>query len=152
MTLTRLPLFVWAQISTRSCSWWLAAPWLLQWSCSRWTVSSPRTFHDPGSARTVPAPLLVLRAPGGLHHDPAGVRDDLRIIPVFSKKPLLVTGQWSRRYSPLFSCRWRSGPTTFSVGMNIYVETFFMVMTMLIWGSHRDQVLQLDSHDLVRCR
>ena len=48
-------------------------------------------FFDPARRRlgaAVAAPVLVLRAPRGLHHGAAGLRHHLEILPVFARKPI----------------------------------------------------------------
>ncbi len=75
MTWFRLPLFVWSHYAT-SLIFILGTPVL---AITILLVAAERTLHlghlRSGARRrsdSVPAPLLVLLAPGGLHHDPAG--------------------------------------------------------------------------------
>ena len=81
MTFTRMPLFVWAQfatspmllIATTALNGALGALFLER------TFGVP--FYDPAKRRLagpVAAHVLVLFAPGRVHHDPAGVRVHLR--------------------------------------------------------------------------
>ena len=74
LTWFRLPLFVWAHYAT-SLIQVLGTPVL---AMTLLLVAVERTFHfgifDPALRRRpgpVPAPVLVLLAPGRLHHDPA---------------------------------------------------------------------------------
>jgi cytochrome c oxidase subunit 1 len=82
----------------------------------------------------VPAHLLVLRAPGGVHHDPAGVRDRLADHPGVRAQAALrlrLDGVRHRRRSR--SCRSSSGATTCSrSGMPAPGNLFFMYATILI--------------------
>ena len=75
MTWFRLPLFVWSMYAT-SLIHVLGTPVL---AITLLLVALERALHlgifDPALRRRpgpVPAPVLVLLAPGGLHHDPAG--------------------------------------------------------------------------------
>ena len=81
LTWFRLPLFVWAHYATS-----LIRSWARRWSRSRSLLVAlerllPPRHLRPGARRRpgpVPAPVLVLLAPGGLHHDPAGHGRDQR--------------------------------------------------------------------------
>ena len=75
LTWFRLPLFVWAHYAT-SLIMILGTPVL---AITVLLVAAERVLHlghlRPGARRRpgpLPAPVLVLLAPGGLHHDPAG--------------------------------------------------------------------------------
>ena len=81
MTFWRMPLLVWANFTT-SLLVVIATPFI---AGSQFFVLIDRSlgthFFDPGGRRRrahVPARLLVLLAPGGLHHDAARVRDHQR--------------------------------------------------------------------------
>src|ERR1700745_3730870 len=80
MRFSRLPLFVWAQISTSILLLVVGAPLaaamiLLEFDRQLGT----QFFTTAGrAAGPVPAPVLVLRPPRGLHHDSARLRHDLR--------------------------------------------------------------------------
>ena len=80
MSFWRMPLLVWANFST-SLLVVIATPFI---AASQFFVlldyALGFNFFAPGARRRradVPARLLVLLAPGGLHHDAAGVRDRL---------------------------------------------------------------------------
>ena len=81
MSFWRMPLLVWANFST-SLLVVIATPFI---AASQFFVLLDYALHfnffRPGPRRRradVPARLLVLLAPGGLHHDAAGLRDHLR--------------------------------------------------------------------------
>ena len=81
MTFWRMPLLVWANFTT-SLLVVIATPFI---AGSQFFVLLDRSlgthFFDPAAGRRradVPARLLVLLAPGGLHHDAARVRDRQR--------------------------------------------------------------------------
>ena len=82
MTFWRMPLLVWANFTT-SLLVVIATPFI---AGSQFFVMFDRVMHtnffESGRARRLrarlPAHLLVLLAPGGLHHDPARVRDHQR--------------------------------------------------------------------------
>ena len=81
-------------------------------ACVRLRHLRPGPRRRPGA---VPAPVLVLLAPGGLHHDPAGARRDQRAgLDLLAQDASSATASWRSR-------RWRSrssasscGPTTCS--------------------------------------
>ncbi len=82
MTFWRMPLLVWANFTT-SLLVVIATPFI---AGSQFFVMFDRVMHtnffesDPGRRlrARLPAHLLVLLAPGGLHHDPARLRADQR--------------------------------------------------------------------------
>ena len=81
MTWRRVPLFVWAIYAHQHHHGpgdAGARPVAGRWSAS--TTSTPRHLRSRARRRSgaVPAPVLVLLAPGGLHHDPAGDGRDQR--------------------------------------------------------------------------
>ena len=104
-------------------------------------------------AAALAAPVLVLLAPGRLHHDPAGDGHGLRHhLPTFSRKPLFG-------YKPMVYSHRRhrrawassSGATTCSSrGMNPRLGTGFMVATIMIALPVGHQGLQLAGHALGR--
>jgi hypothetical protein len=81
MTFFRMPLFVWALYATAVIQI-LATPVLAHHAAAADHRALPRDRHlRPGAGRrpgAVPALLLVLQPPGGLHHDPPGLWRDLR--------------------------------------------------------------------------
>ena len=81
----------------------------------------------------VPAHLLVLRAPRGLHHDPAGVRHRVGDHPDLRRKPLF--GYQAMVYA-IASIAFLSfivwAHHMFTVGMPLGGEIYFMFATMLI--------------------
>ena len=95
------------------------------------------SFFNAGGRRRpgdVPAHLLVLRPPRGLHHDPAGVRHrQRRSIPAFARKRLF--GYTSMVYATasiaiLSFIVWAHH--MFTTGMPVDGQLFFMYATMLI--------------------
>jgi cytochrome c oxidase subunit 1 len=90
MSFWRMPLLVWANFST-SLLVVIATPFV---AASQFFVLLDYAlgfnfFNRRGRRRAdVPARLLVLLAPGGLHHDAAGLRDRLEILSVKSRKPI----------------------------------------------------------------
>ena len=78
LTWTRLPIFVWGVLST-SVLMVLAAPVLIATlAMEALDRTAQTTFFNPRRRREqlpVPEPLLGLRAPGGVHPRPAGLRD-----------------------------------------------------------------------------
>ena len=78
----------------------------------RHQLLQPGRRRRPGD---VPAHLLVLRPPRGLHHDPAGVRDHQRRSSRRSRASgCSATPRWSTRRRRSRSCRSSSGRTTCS--------------------------------------
>ncbi len=116
MTWFRLPLFVWSLYAT-SLIMMLGTPVL---AITLLLVAVERVFglgiFDPALRRrpgAVPAPVLVLLAPGGLHHDPAGDGRDQRA---------------GRRASAAS----RSSATRFVAFASLAIA----VLGFLVWGHH----------------
>ena len=103
-------------------------------------------------AAALAAPVLVLLAPGRLHHDPAGDGHGLRHPrPSSPASRSSATSRWSTR-SPASPASgfivW--GHHMFQTGMNPRLGTTFMVTTMMIALPSRHQDVQLAGHDLGR--
>ena len=83
--------------------------------------------------RALPARLLVLRAPRGLHHDPARDGDRLRGASRSSRASRSSATRRSRsRRSRSASSRCSSGPTTCSRSACRAIAAFFMISSMII--------------------
>ena len=118
MRLMRMPLFVWTWLIT---AFLLIAVMPVLAGVGDHAADGPlfrhqflqcRRWRGPGD---VPACLLVLRPPRGLHHDPAGLRRRSRR----SSRPspqaaVRLRGPWSTRRPPSPFCPLSSGPTTCS--------------------------------------
>jgi cytochrome c oxidase subunit I len=134
MSLTRLPLFVWAQISTSVLLLAVGAPLaggltLLeldrQFGTNFFTTQGRPVLYQHLFWFFGHPEVYIMILPG------FGMISE--IIPVFSRKPIFG---YSSMVAALFGILFLSVAVwahhMFTVGMNIYVETFFMVMTMLI--------------------
>jgi cytochrome c oxidase subunit 1 len=134
MRLTRLPLFVWAQISTSILLLIVGAPLVV----AMVLLESDRQFGT-NYFTTAGRPVLYQHLFWFFGHPEVyimilpGFGMISEIIPVFARKPIFG---YSSMVAALFGIVFLSmavwGHHMFTVGMNIYVETFFMVMTMLI--------------------
>jgi len=134
MTLTRLPLFVWAQISTSILLLIVGSPLVAvlvlleldrQFGTHFFTTDGrPVLFQHLFWFFGHPEVYIMILPGFGMISE---------IIPVFSRKPIFG---YSSMVAALFGIVFLSMAVwahhMFTVGMNIYVETFFMVMTMLI--------------------
>jgi cytochrome c oxidase subunit I len=134
MTLTRLPLFVWAQISTSILLLLVGSPLVAACVLIEFDRQLGTNFFSATGRPVLYQHLFwffghpevyILILPG------FGMISE--IIPVFSRKPLFG---YSSMVMALFGIVFLSMAVwahhMFTVGMNIYVETFFMVMTALI--------------------
>lgn len=135
MTLTRLPLFVWAQISTSILLLLVGAPL----AAAMILLEMDRRFGTHFFATTGGRPVLYQHLFWFFGHPEVyimilpGFGMISEIIPVFSRKPIFGYGSMvAALFSIVFLSMAVWAHHMFTVGMNIYVETFFMVMTMLI--------------------
>jgi cytochrome c oxidase subunit 1 len=134
MSLLRLPLFVWAQLSTSLLLLLVGAPLagaLIMLLFDRHlgsnfftTAGRPVLFQHMFWFFGHPEVYIMILPGFGMISE---------IIPVFSRKPIFG---YISMVAALFGIGFLSlmvwAHHMFTVGMNIYVETFFMVMTMLI--------------------
>jgi cytochrome c oxidase subunit I len=134
MTFTRLPLFVWAQISTSILLLLVGPPLAAATVLTEFDRQLGTQFFTSEGRPVLYQHLFwffghpevyIMILPG------FGMISE--IIPVFSRKPIFGYGSM---VAALFGIAFLSMTVwahhMFTVGMNIYVETFFMVMTMLI--------------------
>ena len=137
LTWFRLPLFVWALYAT-SLIQMLGTPvvaitivMLAVERVLRLRHLRPDARRRPGA---LPAPLLVLLAPGGLHHDPAGDGRDQRGDPCFSRKThlrLLVRRLLAAWRSPC-SASWCGRHHMFVAGISPYSAMVFSFLTFSV--------------------
>ena len=150
-----MPLFVWAIYGT-SIIQVLATPVL-------GALARPRRHRPlarlgplrPGARRrpgALPAPLLVLLAPGRLHHDPAGDGGDQRGGPdLRAQEPVRRTGRSPTRRSASRSSGSSPGATTCSSpGMSTFDAGAFGVLSMLVGDLLGHQGLHLGGHACYR--
>jgi cytochrome c oxidase subunit 1 len=134
MSLFRLPLFVWAQISTSLLLLLVGAPLVAAMVLLELDRQfGTNFFTDQGR------PVLYQHLFWFFGHPEVyimilpGFGMISEIMPVFSRKPIFG---YSSMVLALFGIVFLSlavwAHHMFTVGMNIYIETFFMVMTMLI--------------------
>ncbi|HLQ60717.1 MAG TPA: cytochrome c oxidase subunit I [Candidatus Acidoferrales bacterium] len=134
MKLTRMPLFVWAQVSTSILLLVVGAPLVAAMVLLEFDRQFGTNFFT-----TQGRPVLYQHLFWFFGHPEVyimilpGFGMISEIIPVFSKKPIFG---YASMVMALFGIVFLSMAVwahhMFTVGMNIYVETFFMVMTMLI--------------------
>src|SRR4030081_994022 len=134
MKLTRLPLFVWAQISTSILLLVVGAPLAV----AMILVESDRQLMTQFFT-TQGRPVLYQHLFWFFGHPEVyimilpGFGMISEIVPVFSRKPIFG---YMTMVAALFGIVFLSmtvwGERMFTVGMNTYVEGFFMLMTMLI--------------------
>ena len=135
MSLTRLPLFVWAQMSTSILLLLIGAPL----AAAMILLEFDRQFGTHFFATTAGRPVLYQHLFWFFGHPEVyvmilpGFGIISEVLPVFSRKPLFGYGSM---VAALFSIVFLSlavwAHHMFTVGMNIYVETFFMAMTLAI--------------------
>jgi cytochrome c oxidase subunit I len=134
MTLRRLPLFVWAQISTSILLLAVGAPLAAalillefdrQLGTSFFTTNGRPVLYQHLFWFFGHPEVYIMILPG------FGMISE--IVPVFSRKPIFG---YTTMVAALFGIVFLSVAVwahhMFTVGLNIYVETWFMVMTMLI--------------------
>ncbi len=134
MSLLRMPLFVWAQISTSILLLLVGSPLIAAMVLTEFDRQLGTNFFT-----TAGRPVLYQHLFWFFGHPEVyimilpGFGMISEIIPVFSKKPIFG---YSSMVAALFGIVFLSVAVwahhMFTVGMNIYVETFFMIMTMLI--------------------
>ncbi|MDQ6899444.1 MAG: cytochrome c oxidase subunit I [Candidatus Dormibacteraeota bacterium] len=135
MRFSRLPLFVWAQISTSLLLLAVGAPLAAALFLLELDRQAGTTFFVSNGGRPVlfqhlfwffgHPEVYVLILPG------FGMVSE--IIPVFARKPLFgYTSMVGALLAIVFLSMAVWGHHMFTVGMNVYVETWFMIMTMLI--------------------
>jgi cytochrome c oxidase subunit 1 len=134
MSLRRLPLFVWAQISTSILLLVVGAPLAADLILLEFDRQLGTNFFT-----TQGRPVLYQHLFWFFGHPEVyimilpGFGMISEIIPVFAKKPIFG---YSTMVAALFGIVFLSMAVwahhMFTVGINVYVETFFMIMTMLI--------------------
>ena len=134
MSLTRLPLFVWAQVSTSILLLVVGAPLAAALILLEFDRQFGTNFFT-----TAGRPVLYQHLFWFFGHPEVyimilpGFGMISEIIPVFARKPIFGYGTMvAALFAIVFLSMAVWGHHMFTVGMNIYVETFFMVMTMLI--------------------
>jgi cytochrome c oxidase subunit I len=134
MTLRRLPLFVWAQISTSILLLAVGAPLAAalillefdrQLGTSFFTTNGRPVLYQHLFWFFGHPEVYIMILPG------FGMISE--IIPVFARKPIFgYTTMVAALFGIVFLSMAVWAHHMFTVGLNIYVETWFMVMTMLI--------------------
>jgi cytochrome c oxidase subunit I len=134
MRLTRLPLFVWAQISTSILLLIVGAPLAAalillefdrQFATNFFTTQGRPVLYQHLFWFFGHPEVYIMILPG------FGMISE--IIPVFARKPIFGYGSMvAALFGIVFLSMAVWAHHMFTVGMNIYIETFFMIMTMLI--------------------
>src|ERR1700716_2443096 len=134
MNLLRLPLFVWAQISTSLLLLIVGAP-----LAGAMILTEIDRQFGTNFAATAGRPVLYQHLFWFFGHPEVyimilpGFGMISEIIPVFSRKPIFGYGSMvAALFGIVFLSMAVWAHHMFTVGMNIYVETFFMVVTMAI--------------------
>jgi cytochrome c oxidase subunit 1 len=134
MKLTRLPLFVWAQISTSILLLVVGAPLAADLILLELDRQAGTNFFT-----TEGRPVLYQHLFWFFGHPEVyvmilpGFGMISEIIPVFSRKPIFgYMSMVAAMFGIVFLSMTVWGHHMFTVGMNTYVEGFFMLMTMLI--------------------
>src|SRR5919109_178825 len=134
MRLTRLPLFVWAQISTSILLLVVGAPLAAAMILVEFDRQIGTQFFT-----TQGRPVLYQHLFWFFGHPEVyimilpGFGMISEVIPVFARKPIFGYGSMvAALFGIVFLSMAVWAHHMFTVGMNIYVETYFMVMTMLI--------------------
>ena len=137
MTWMRMPLFVWS-IEVYAALLVVALP-ALSAGLTMLLLDRQAGTHffipnEGGSALALPARLLVLRPPRGLHHDPARDGGRLRGAPrLLAQADLRLHGDRPLDAGDRLPLRCSSGPTTCSrSGLPGYLQGFFMISSMVI--------------------
>ena len=134
MTLRRLPLFVWAQISTSILLLAVGAPLAAALVLLEFDRQFGTTFFTTNGRPVLYQHLFwffghpevyIMILPG------FGMISE--IVPVFARKPIFgYTSMVAALFGIVFLSVAVWAHHMFTVGLNVYVETWFMVMTMLI--------------------
>ena len=137
MTWFRLPLFVWSHYAT-SLIMVLGTPVI---AITLLLVAAERLFHfgifDPARRRrpgAVPAPVLVLLAPGRLHHDAAGdgrhQRAGRRVLPQAGVRLHASSRSPASAIAVLGFLVW--GHHMFVAGQSVYAALIFSILSFLV--------------------
>ena len=134
MSLLRMPLFVWAQISTSILLLLVGSPLVAAMVLTEFDRQLGTNFFT-----TAGRPVLYQHLFWFFGHPEVyimilpGFGMISEIIPVFARKPIFgYTSMVAALFGIVFLSVAVWAHHMFTVGMNIYVETFFMIMTMLI--------------------
>ena len=134
MSLTKLPLFVWAQISTSILLLVVGAPLAAAMILTEADRQLGSNFFTTGGR-----PVLFQHLFWFFGHPEVyimilpGFGMISEVIPVFSRKPIFgYMSMVGALFGIVFLSMGVWGHHMFTVGMNVYVETFFMILTMLI--------------------